>query len=438
MTAADLEAGAADSAASFVRPKKRPFTHQGEPCKNCGTPLEGWYCHTCGQNADTHHRSILHLIWEAIEGMFHLDGRLANTLPLLFFKPGKLAKDYMEGRIIRHVPPFRTFLVALLLFIFAAEHAIHGIRHMMEVKEEKEAAALATPQGRRAKADEIRKEATDNRAERLKSAAEQRDERLKEEGADKAKVAADYAEDVRTAEDRYAKAMAGAQALQDNPNASAEALAKLHGRGQAAAEQIRALDFQDPTRLEASANKIAEAQVAGQHFNVVLPDAETKAEIKAEAGKHGGEHSSGEAAKNWFKEGLAKAAANPNYFLIVMFGWAHRLAVLLLPITGLSLALVYVYRRQYFIYDHLLVATNLLSFTFLIYALCMVLPMKAWAAAFTIAGLWVPINLFQTLRGGYGSRIFGALVKTWIVWTIGVTSFGFLLLGLMLFTLSQM
>ena len=93
MTAADLETGAVDSAASFIRPKKKPFNHKGEPCKNCGTALEGWYCYSCGQNADTHHRSILHLIWEAIEGMFHLDGRLANTLPLLLFKPGVLAKD---------------------------------------------------------------------------------------------------------------------------------------------------------------------------------------------------------------------------------------------------------------------------------------------------------------------------------------------------------
>jgi hypothetical protein len=88
-----------------------------------------------------------------------------------------------------------------------------------------------------------------------------------------------------------------------------------------------------------------------------------------------------------------------------MFGWAHRLAVLLLPIIGLSLALVYVNRRQYFIYDHLLVATNLLSFSFLTNAFCMVLPMSAWPTAFGILSLWTPINLFQTLRGGYGSRL---------------------------------
>jgi hypothetical protein len=437
MTAADLEAGVADSAASFIRPKQHPFDKQGEPCKNCQTPLEGWYCHSCGQNADTHHRSILHLLWEAIEGMFHLDGRLANTLPLLFFKPGKLAKDYMEGRIVRHVPPFRTFLVALLLFIFAAEHAIHNIRHQQELKEEKAAEQLSTPAGRKVKADEERKDAVETRDERLKDAVETRDENLKEEGADKAKIAQDYADDVKKAQDRYAEHVAEADVLEKNVNAGAEALAKLHGRSATAAEQIRGLDFQSPDKLEAGATKLADAQIAGQHFNIVVPDKNAKAEIDAKAPEHSRVPGKAE-SKYWFKEGLAKAVANPDYFLLVMFGWAHRLAVLLLPIIGLSLALVYVNKRQYFIYDHLLVATNLLSFSFLTNALCMVLPMSAWPAAFGVLSLWTPINLFQTLRGGYGSGVIGALLKTFIVWTISVTSFGVLLTGLMVFTLSQM
>lgn len=440
----ELEAAAADSFTDVFRSrKKHPFDKQGELCKNCGTPLEGWYCYSCGQNADNHHRTILHLIWEAIEGMFHLDGRLANTLPLLFFKPGKLAKDYMEGRIVRHVPPFRTFLVALLLFIFAAEHAIHGIRHQQELKEEKEATALTTPQGRKVKADEIRKDATETRDERLKDLVAGRDEDLKEEGADKAKVAAGYDEDLKKAQDRYAKKMVEADALEKNPNAGAEALAKLHGRNLAAAEQIRNLNFESPDKLEAGANKIAEAQVAGQHFNVVVPDKDAPPVNLSVSPGHADGPAAGHASvkeetKYWPKEGLAKAVSNPDYFLLVMFGWAHRLAVLLLPIIGLSLALVYVNRRQYFIYDHLLVATNLLSFSFLTNALCMVLPMSAWPTAFGILSLWTPINLFQTLRGGYGSGWFGALIKTFIVWMMSVTAFGVLLAGLMLFTLSQM
>lgn len=436
VTGAEMEAAAADSAGGLVGARKKPFPHKGEPCKNCGTPLEGWYCYSCGQNADTHHRSILHLIWETIEGMFHLDGRLANTLPLLFFKPGKLAKDLMEGRIARHAPPFRTFLVALLLFIFAAEHAIHNIRHEIELKEEKEIAALATPAGRKAKADEMRKDAAETRDSRLGAAVEARDEALKEAGADKAEIAADYDERVKKAQDRYAAKIAEADALEKNPNAAAEAEAKIEKRGQDAAEQIRGLDLQDVGAIDESTRKIGEANIGGQHFNVVTPDGAAHKEVKADIdlGGHGGK----DGVKNWLKDGLAKAVANPDYYILVMFGWAHRLAVLLLPIVGLSLALVYVNRRQFYIYDHLLVATNLLSFAFLTNAIGMVLPAALIGPWFAILTFWTPINLFQTLRGGYGSTVVGAIFKTLIVWFMSVFAFATLVTGLMVFTLSQM
>lgn len=429
VTGVELEAAAADSAGGLVGRRKKPFTHQGEPCKNCGASLEGWYCHDCGQNADTHHRSILHLIWEAIEGMFHLDGRLANTLPLLFFKPGKLAKDYMEGRIVRHVPPFRTFLVALLLFIFAAEHAIHSIRHEQELKDQKEAQALMTPQGRKTKADEIRKEATTDRAERLAGAAEERDSDLKEEGADKAEIAAEYADDVKKAQDRYAKEMAEADALERNANAGAEALDRMRDRNSHVASKVRDLDFDNAEKLQFSAQSVVGEQTTNHNLNVVTPQAHGDQGHGDKAGKYYG---------GWLKERVAKAIENPDYYTLVLFGWAHRLAVLLLPIIGLSLALVYVNKRQYFIYDHLLVATNLLSFSFLTWAIVFVLPGSLAAPALTIVLLWTPINLFQTLRGGYGSSVVGALLKTFVVWTMTIVAFASLLLALMVFTLSQM
>lgn len=436
VTGAELEAAAADSAGGFAGAKKKPFTHKGEPCKNCGTPLEGWYCYNCGQNADTHHRSILHLIWEAIEGMFHLDGRLANTLPLLFFKPGKLAKDYMEGRIARHVPPFRTFLVALLLFIFAAEHAIHKIRHEVELKEEREVAALATPAGRKAKADEMRKDALETRDSRLKDAAEERDEALKEPGADKAAIIAKHDEKAKKAQDRYAAKVAEADALEKNPNAAAEAKAQIEKRGEDVAQTIRGIDLQRLDKIDEDTQKIGEADIGGQHFNVVTPGAENHKAFKADVdlGGHSGKSGMGQR----FKEGLAKAVANPEYYMVVMFGWAHRLAVLLLPIIGLSLALVYVNRRQFYIYDHLLVATNLLSFSFLTNAIMMVLPMPLAGIWGVIITFWTPINLFQTLRGGYGSTIVGAIFKTLVVWFMSVFSFALLLSLLLIFTLTQM
>jgi hypothetical protein len=424
----ELEAAVADSFTDVFRRKRKPFDRQGQACANCGTPLEGPFCHACGQNSDTHHRTILHLIWEAIEGMFHLDGRLARTLPLLFFKPGVLAKDYMEGRIARHVPPFRTFLVALLLFIFAAEHAIHGLRHHEELKEQQEAAALATPQGRKAKADEIRQEAGVDRQAWLAEAASDRDSDLKDPDEDKARTTERYDEQVRRAQERYVSEIARADALEKNPNAGADYLARHKRKGDDTADQIRALNFESADKLQDSAQKIARADGGGGHVDVVVPKVVEKAE------KAGAKDS----AKHWFKEGVAKAVENPEYYLLVMFGWAHRLAVLLLPIIGLSLALVYVNKRQYYIYDHLLVATNLLSFSFLTWAIVFVAPAAIAAPLLLAVLVWTPINLFQTLRGGYGSSIVGAALKTLVVWFMSVFSFGALLTALLLFSLSQM
>jgi hypothetical protein len=402
MTGPDLEAAAADSLPSLMGRKPRPFEDKGKPCANCGAALEGPFCYACGQNCDTHHRSIWHLIIEAIEGMFHLDGRLMRTLPLLFFKPGVLARDLMEGRIARHAPPFRTFLVALLLFLFAAEHAIHRIQHDMEHAWEQRAEAMKTPGGRFAEATRLRTEASATLAEGIKEAAETREEDSKDADIGRAKAQAAYAEAEARAKARYARARARAQQIEHDPKAAARAAAESNiTMGQAASGQI-----------------------------LSLPVAPTKA-------KAPGAHEPQKGSKEWFKTQLAKAVANPEFYFMLLFGWAHRLAVLLLPIIGLSLALVYLNKRQYFIYDHLLVATNLLSFAFLTNALGFVLPTPVAAVWFVLLTFWTPINLFQTLRGGYGSSVIGAAFKTLIVWFVSVVAFATLLGALMYFTLSQ-
>ena len=408
MTGADLEAAAADSIKSFVRGKPKPFTDQGRLCANCGTPLEGWWCHACGQNADTHHRSILHLTWEAIEGMFHLDGRLAQTLPLLFFRPGVLAKDLMEGRIVRHAPPFRTFLVALLLFIFAAEHAIHKVQHNLEHAWEQRAERMKTPEGRKAEAERLRSQATLARTEALKALAESRDEAIQDKDSTPAKAREDYAQAERLVLQQYDRAMARAAKIETDPEAAMKSAEESGSMGKAAAEQVRALD-------------ITSAAGDGVKLNV-----------KAEPAK------GSTIDPAWFQAQIAKALENPEYYFTLMFGWAHRLAVLLLPILGLSLTLVYANRRQFYVYDHLLVATNLLSFAFLTNALGLVLPWPVAKYWFLLLMFWTPLNLYQTLRGGYGSTVIGAVFKTGVVWFVSVTAFTTLLLALMFFTLSQL
>ncbi|MEP1143197.1 MAG: DUF3667 domain-containing protein [Henriciella sp.] len=91
----------------------------GQPCRNCGETVEGRFCGNCGQLAASFHRPILSLIGETISDTFTLDGRLARTLPVLLFRPGRLTKQYTSGKRARYVPPFRLFLIASLVFYLA-------------------------------------------------------------------------------------------------------------------------------------------------------------------------------------------------------------------------------------------------------------------------------------------------------------------------------
>ena len=375
----ELEAAAADSASHLIGGAHKPQPPPGAVCANCGATLQGPWCHACGQDADTHKRSILHLAWEVIEGLAHLDGRLSRTLPDLFLRPGRLARDYMEGRIVRHVPPFRTFLVALLIFIFAAEYATHQAARASERQAAARAAVLATPQGRAAEAARQRAEAAGERNEELQEAAKDRADDYKDRDNRQAIIEARYAKALARAQDHYAIAL-------DRADRVAKGLPK-------------------ETAAEAAA-----------HAGVPIPRTRQA---------------------SWWKDGLHRAVANPEYYFTVMFGWGHRVAVLLLPIVGLSLAVVYRNKRQYFIYDHLLVATDLLSFAFLINAVALILPPPAMVYALGAAALWTPINLFQTLRGAYGSSMLGAGLKTLIVWLATVLAFSILLIALLVFSVAQ-
>lgn len=113
-----LEAVTEDTIAhELTRASKRSLPI-GAPCPNCHTALAGPWCYACGQRGEEFHRSILRLTWEALEGLTDLDGRLWQTLPRLILKPGQLTRDYLDGHRAAQIPPFRLFLIVLLLVFF--------------------------------------------------------------------------------------------------------------------------------------------------------------------------------------------------------------------------------------------------------------------------------------------------------------------------------
>jgi len=81
---------------------------------------------------------------------------------------------------------------------------------------------------------------------------------------------------------------------------------------------------------------------------------------------------------------------------------------------------------------------NLLSFTFLTNALGLILPGVAMPYWFGFVAMWTPVNLFQTLRGAYGSSILGAVLKTLVVWSITVFASLTLLTGLLILAVAEL
>jgi hypothetical protein len=115
--AAAVAAGAAGLTVhpEHPRPGQPPMpADPGKTCANCGTPLMGHYCHECGQQGHLHNR-LGHLLHEFVEGIAHFDGRLWRTLPLLAWRPGRLSRDWIEGKRARYVAPLHIFLFALFL-----------------------------------------------------------------------------------------------------------------------------------------------------------------------------------------------------------------------------------------------------------------------------------------------------------------------------------
>lgn len=349
----ELEIAAAAAIGGFTSPS--PAGPKEARCRSCNAPLQGPYCHACGQGADDHHRSILRLALEAIEGVTHLDGRIAKTLPDLFFRPGRLAADYVNGRLSRHIPPLRLFLVSLLIFMLSLEVVVRqGVR---------------TAVANTAMANSI---ASTSRALSVS-------------------VGAASGEPV---------AVTSPTAANVSISIDAEPTAV---KSPAAAKTRR------------DANDLGSANVAS------VP----------------GGHGDKSPQAKWIREHLARALANPQFYMTVVFEWAHRLAFLLLPILAAELTVLYFYRRRIYVYDHLLVALQYLSFCFLLWAAVWLLPVRFWGWVLWPALFWTPANLFMTLRGAYGSSVFGAGFKALFLWISTLVAFGVLIIGLLALALGQ-
>ncbi len=106
--------------------QRKLLKYRGQECLNCFQPLDRSekYCHYCGQLNSTKKLSFNDFFNEFFAGIFAYDSRVYRTIRALLFNPGKISKDYIEGKRQRYANPYRFYLSASIVFFI-----IWGLTH---------------------------------------------------------------------------------------------------------------------------------------------------------------------------------------------------------------------------------------------------------------------------------------------------------------------
>ena len=121
---------------------KELTSYEGALCANCQAPLQGEFCHHCGQSVHSVLRPVHGLFEEFFETFLHIDGRILHTLPPLFLKPGFLTLEYFSGRRVRYIAPFRLMFVLCLLSFFVLHLATDVITQRIEQRHQRNAVVI--------------------------------------------------------------------------------------------------------------------------------------------------------------------------------------------------------------------------------------------------------------------------------------------------------
>jgi hypothetical protein len=101
-----------------------------EPCLNCADPTTGRYCANCGQRKIDVLVSLRTILADVLEDQLVINRALPHTIAALLLHPGFLTEEYVRGRIVRYIAPFRLYIVTSVLFFlvvsFLSLRALEG------------------------------------------------------------------------------------------------------------------------------------------------------------------------------------------------------------------------------------------------------------------------------------------------------------------------
>lgn len=85
-------------------------------CLNCGTIVQGKYCHNCGQENVEPKETFWHMVTHFFYDITHFDSNFFTTVKDLLFRPGFLSKEYMKGKRVSYLHPVRMYVFTSAIF----------------------------------------------------------------------------------------------------------------------------------------------------------------------------------------------------------------------------------------------------------------------------------------------------------------------------------
>lgn len=114
-------------------------------CAACEAPLQGRYCHACGQDSAAVPRPFLEWASEAFSETSLVDGRTARTFVALIRRPGRLLDAFRDGASSRYQSLTKMFVVATALFLLALSLSDVALYQYVVLREDPTRGVLAQP-----------------------------------------------------------------------------------------------------------------------------------------------------------------------------------------------------------------------------------------------------------------------------------------------------
>lgn len=402
-----------------------------DTCANCEAPLVGPYCSQCGQRAADRVVPLHEMTQEWFEDLFEFDLRIFRTLPTFFFKPGRLTKEYVQGRRVRYVRPLRLYLVAsFLLFTVLAFSDVATIDGLDESSDASPPADLIRTSGTEdgGARTSTEGEITEDEIAEAKRRASRPDEVGMSVGASGSEASSSRTIDP----ERLRRELQALDSLGRADPAAIDSIVNVHvgtatetftremaqGRDSTSASGADTPDDDstetgdgDSFASEQQRRKVAEEVTNDMTVNLSFIQDETQRQE----------------AEQYVKNRVAQTIIDPNGFIRGMIDRAPYVMFLLLPLFALLLKLLYIRRGKLYI-QHLIFALHIHAFIFLTFALSTGLLVSDIPSLQTVGG-WltlVPlVYVYFAMQHVYGQGWIKTAVKMFVLFTLYNTVLGF-------------